>query len=388
MNSTAANGVRPASAAQGNINNIDEYQMTLIKRDGECNLKWASRWRPVIVLMATVSLLAACATQQGPGTRPEATGTPQPSAAETESLRTVAAMQERLDRVAAPLLLNNPDLCKAHARNLLGFTAKNKYSYSNELANAAQAQFGLDEPLQVTSVVAGSGAAKAGLRPGDRLLMAEDRAMPQGRNAERQAAAVLAPLVNGHSAIKLTVLRNGANQILNIPLTRACGFRVELGNTDSVNSYADGLRVMVTRGMLEFTQSDEELAYVIAKEMAHNSLLHPHKLHINGTVGDIIDNLIRIHPDKSTLRGTAGIKPMPQELDAAADTLSLYMAARAGYNIDNATHFWQRLATKYPATVLNSHTALHPAVAYRLAALEKATAEIRSKQAGKKPLLP
>jgi beta-barrel assembly-enhancing protease len=360
--------------------------MTHIKCDDECRLKSPGRWRSIIVL-ATVSLLAACATQQGPATRPQVSA-PQPSAAESASLNTVAPLQERLDRVAAPLLLNNPDLCKTHARNLLGFTAKNKYSFSTELANAAQAQFGLDERLQVMSVVAGSGAAKAGLRPGDRLLMAEDKAMPQGQNAERQAAAVLAPLVTGRSSIKLTIARNGANQTLNIPLTRACGFRVELGNIDSVNSYADGLRVMVTRGMLEFTQSDDELAYVIAKEIAHNSLLHPHKLHINGTVSDIIDNLIRIHPDKSTLGGTAGIKPMPQDMDAAADTLSLYMVARAGYNIDDAARFWQRLATKYPASVLNSHTALHPAVAARLAAIDKTIAEIKSKQASKKSLLP
>lgn len=362
--------------------------MKHIKCDDGRRLTWIGCSRPVIVLMTAVSLLAGCATQQGPGARPAVIGAPQPSTAETESLRTVAALQERLDRVAAPLLLNNPDLCKTHARNLLGFTAKNKYSYSNELVNAAQAQFGLDDRLQVTSVVAGSGAAKAGLRPGDRLLMAEDKAMPQGQNAERQAAAVLAPLVSGRSGIKLTVLRSGANQTLNVPLTRACGFRVELGNTDSVNSYADGMRVMVTRGMLEFTQSDDELAYVIAKEMAHNSLLHPHKQHINGTVGDIIDNLIRIHPDKSTLGGTAGIKPMPQELDAAADTLSLYMVARAGYDIDHASRFWQRLAAKYPATVLNSHTAIHPAIAYRLAAIDKTIAEIKSKQASKKPLVP
>src|SRR3954468_21833553 len=37
---------------------------------------------------------------------------------------------------------------------------------------------------------------------------------------------------------------------------------------------ADGQRVLVTRGMMNATQSDAELAYVIAKGMAHNILGH------------------------------------------------------------------------------------------------------------------
>ncbi|HZV65449.1 MAG TPA: peptidase M48, partial [Telluria sp.] len=41
-----------------------------------------------------------------------------------------------------------------------------------------------------------------------------------------------------------------------------------------------------------------------------------------------------------------------------------------------------------PATVLNGYVANHPATAYRLAAIEKSVAEVKSKQAAKKPLLP
>jgi predicted Zn-dependent protease len=88
------------------------------------------------------------------------------------------------------------------------------------------------------------------------------------------------------------------------------------------------------------------------------------------------------------LIGSAGVKPMPQELDAAADNLSLYMVARAGYNVDGARAFWQRLATQYPATVLNGYTANHPAVNYRLGVIDKTVSAIRSKQSSKQPLVP
>ena len=348
---------------------------------------------------AIALLLSACATQQGPtalplpapGTEPAHPTVAKPAApvtAEQEALKGLVVLQDRLDRVAAPLLINNPELCKRQARNLLGFTAKNKYSYSGEFADAAQQMFGLNERLQVISVVSGSGAARLGLKRGDSLLKVEDKPLPEGQNAERQAAVVLAPMVGKHSSIKLTIARNGNEQVLDIPLTRACGFRVELGNADNVNSYADGGRVVVTRGMMKFVQSDNELAYVIAKEMAHNALGHPAKLHINATSSEVIDNLIRVHPDTSALSGSSGIRAMPQEFDAAADTLSLYMIARGGYNVDGALSFWQRLATQYPASVLNGHTALHPATAYRFGVMDQILADVKAKQAANKPLLP
>jgi hypothetical protein len=347
-------------------------------------------------LLPLALLLTACATvspppaPQGPqpteATRPSAP--PPVSAAEEQGLRTLIAQHDRLYRVAAPLLVNNPQLCRSNARNLLGFTAKNKYSYSQEFANAAQYSFGLDERLQVMGVLPGSGAARAGVQRGDNLIAVEDQAMPQGENAERQAALILAPLVTGRSSLKLTVLRNGSNLSLDVPLTNACAFGIELGNADTVNAYSDGHRVLVTRGLLGFTRSDDELAYVLAKEMAHNALAHASRQKMSATMGGIIDNLVRIRPDMSTMVGMAGVRPMPAELDVTADRLSLYMLARAGYNIDNVVPFWQRLAAQYPATVLNGYTAMHPDTAKRIAAMERTVADIRSKKAANRDLMP
>jgi predicted Zn-dependent protease len=75
-------------------------------------------------------------------------------------------------------------------------------------------------------------------------------------------------------------------------------------------------------------------------------------------------------------------------MDAAADRLGLYLAARAGYDIDDAAGFWKRLAETYPPTVLNGYSANHPGLQARLAAIEKAHAEIRARKSAKKPLVP
>jgi beta-barrel assembly-enhancing protease len=352
-----------------------------------------------LLLLPAALLLAACAT---PVSSPDDSATPsqparpaaasaQPapsSAAEQQALQAMVSMQDRLYRVAAPLLITNTDLCKKNARNLLGFTAKNRYSYSSEFANAAQRSLGLDDRLQVMGVLAGSGAAGAGVRHGDILLAVDDKTLPKGESAERDAASILAPMMSGRTSIALTVLREGSRVSLNVPLTYACAFGIELGNTENVVAYSDGHRVLVTRGMLNAARTDDELAFVLAKEMAHNALSHASKQRTSATVGGIIDNLTRIQPDVSTMSGMAGLRPMPQDLDAMADKLSLYMLARAGYNIDLVAPFWQRMASQYPATVLNGYTALHPSINYRVSAMEKTIKDIRSKQARKKPLLP
>jgi len=356
------------------------------------------RLRPAALAIATATFLTACATQAPsgqtggfPSTATEApqgrTLTPQMAAA-ADTLTKMAALQDRLYRVAAPLLIDNAELCTKHARNLLGFTAKNRHSYPGEYNEAAHVAFGMDERLQVTGVLAGSGAAKAGLRLGDGLVAAGGKPLPTGPNALAGAGAVFGPIVASQPTLPLTIERNGNNRDLNVPVTRACSFAIELGNADNVNAYADGGRVMVTRGMIGVAKSDDELAYVLARTMAHNMLGHPAAQRNSATIDSVVTNLTRVTPDLSMLNGSAGIKAMPAGSDAAADRLAVYLLARAGYNIEGASAFWKRFAAAYPAGVANGHTANHPGVTARLAAIDAAVADVKAKRAAKRPIAP
>ncbi len=353
------------------------------------------RLRPAALGISVALLLSACATQ-APVQHVPAPGRPAPQAptltpqmaAKAETLTKMAALQDRLYHVAAPLLIDNAELCKSHARNLLGFTAKNRHSYPGDYNEAAHVAFGMDERLQVTGVLAGSGAAHAGLKVGDGLVAAGGKPLPTGQHALSLMGAIVGPMISSQASLQLTIERNGSTRQIAVPVTRACAFAIELGNTDNINAYADGSRVMVTRGMIGFTRGDDELAYVLANGMAHNMLGHAAAVRNTATIGSIIDNLVRVNPDDSMLIGSGGIKAMPAGLDAAADRLSLYLLARAGYDIDDADDFWKRLAETYPATVLNGFTANHPSTPARVAAIERAAAAIKAKRAAKKPLVP
>lgn len=356
-----------------------------------------NRLRQAGLAIASAVLLSACATQGPmqpgqplpPGQTAPATPqvTPEMTAA-ADTLTRMATLQDRLYKVAAPLLIDNAELCTRHARNLLGFTAKNRYTYPGTYNDAAHAVLGMGERLQVTNVLAGSGAAKAGLRQGDELVAAGGKPLPTGPNALSQAGAVFGPIVQKQASLPLTIERRGSQRDVTVPVTRACAFGIELGNADNINAYADGQRVMVTRGMMGFVQNDDELAYVVAHTMAHNMLNHAASQRNSATIGSIIDNLTRITPDTSMLIGSGGIKAMPAAHDSAADRLAVYLLARADYRIEGIAGFWKRFADTYPATVLNGHSANHPALAQRTAAIDKAVAEVKAKKSANKPLTP
>jgi beta-barrel assembly-enhancing protease len=299
-------------------------------------------------------------------------------------LRTWVELQNRLYRVAAPLLLNNTELCSRHARNLLGLTAKTRYSYTSDFAAEAQSALGLEDRLRVMSVLPGSGAAQAGVMKGDILLVVEIEPLPEGPSAEREGASLIGSEMQGRTNLSLTVLRNDERVVLDIPLTRACAMAIDVGNADFVNSYADGQRAAITRGMINFTRSDEELAYVVAKEIAHNVLAQAPRPDISA----VIDRLRTFSPSTAGSEIGATLPPYSADQDANADRLALYLLTRAGYGIDHVAAFWKRLAESYPASVRDSHTALHPATEQRLAAIADTVHAIQTKQNGHLPLLP
>ena len=282
--------------------------------------------------------------------------------------------------------MKNTELCPLQARKILGFTAKNAYSYARDFVTVARFGLGLGERLQIMSVLPQSGAALAGIRTGDILLAAGPHLLAQGPDAEYAAGSAIGDAVQGNTALDITVLRSGDNEssIIDVPLTPACAMVIDLGNTDAVNSYADGRRLMVTRGMLDFVRSDDELAAVLAREIASNII----NLTPQPELSALIDRLHTL--DTVTPAAPEGDALLQSSLlqDAAVDRLALYMLVRAGYPAKAARAFWERLATVYPADIRNSHAALHAPIAERLAVIDRVIAVIAAKQQNGQPLMP
>lgn len=303
-------------------------------------------------------------------------------------LSLLVARQERIYRVAAPLMVKNAPLCRTQARPLLGFTAKNRYSYPSELGSAVESMLKLDERLRIMQVLDGSGAMRAGIRSGDILQTIQDQPLPVGAQAESESARLIAPLLKNAADISVSVLRQGQLVKLIIPLTKACAFSMEIGHAPQVNAYADGRRIMLTRGMLEFLSDDQELAVILAREIAHNVLQHTASQQMTATTASAIDALLPLQPDPAALSGRGGLRALPAKLDLEADRLAMYLLARAGYDPAAAERTMQKLAQAFPASPTHTYMTLHPWTSERQQLMQSTLAEIRQKQLTKKPLTP
>ncbi len=162
------------------------------------------------------------------------------------------------------------------------------------------------------------------------------------------------------------------------------GFHVESGQ---VNAYTDGLNIAVTTGMLK-KATDEELALVIAHELAHCFEEHvDKKIHnafwgaIGGAVLDEISEGLGIPSYGTYVRKgqQAGAAAFSQEFELEADYVGLYILARAGYPTGHAATFWRKMAEQDPLSS-NSLMGTHPSTAERYILLEKTHAEIKKKK--------
>jgi hypothetical protein len=304
------------------------------------------------------------------------------SAAELVALRVLVEQQNRLYTVATPLLLTNALLCKRHAGNVSGFVARTLYAYPDQLTAAASTAYRLGEQPQVMTILAGSGAAASDLRQGDIVLAVGDSKIAPGPGAERDMAKMIDAAARNRASLKLRIQRDGAPLSVNIAWSRSCAFAIELGNSAIANSYTDGRRVMLTRGMLATVVSDEELAYVLAKEIAQAALVRTPLPGMRAT----IDRLALAAPVSGARRPS--ITPYVPVTDATADKLALYMLLRAGYGIDGARDFWLRLASEIGPEIAYGHTQLHPSTSYRASVIKAVTASIKQRQLNDLPLIP
>ena len=142
----------------------------------------------------------------------------------------------------------------------------------------------LDRGPGVIAVVPDGPGAVAGIRPGDVLLAVDGVAIPpepglavpfDAKRARARADAIGAVLAQGGTMPRaLALLRDGAVVTVRLVPRPACPSWVHLARSDQLNAFADGHHVFLTTGLLARLHGDDEVAFVVAHEMAHNILGH------------------------------------------------------------------------------------------------------------------
>ena len=225
-------------------------------------------------------------------------------------------------------------------------------------------QLQMDRGPVVTAVVPDSAAAKAGLVPGDILLTVADHPLPAPPSveapfdqdtAQRYTDALDGAIISGGAPVKITVLRNGNAHDLKLIPVQGCPSRIHLARSSQRNAFADGKHVVLTTKLVELARDDNELAFIIAHEMAHNILNHAVRMRAAGAS----DGLFRSF-------GKSGA--IIRETEREADLLGSDLAQDAGYDPASGARVLKLVDTD-PIHI--AFLSLHDSVSARIKAIRK-----------------
>ncbi len=297
--------------------------------------------------------------------------------------------QRRLMHVSYPILKASAPLCDDNIRSSLGLIFANKHTFDTEFRDAAIETFEMEDALKVVQVLPDSPGEQAGVLDGDILVSLNGKPIPTGDGATKQFFRMMNEEMAVGAPMEISFKREGVEMVRDIVPVEVCGFLVVVVQRHDINAYADGQKVAVTRGMMRFTENDQELAMVVAHEVAHNAMNHGDAINQNYWLGTIVDILAAAYGiNTQGAFGGMSARAYSQEFEAEADYVGLYILARTGLEIDNVAMFWRRMAAENPENISKSLMASHPSTPERFVAIEKTVEEIKEKIVAGQPLLP
>ncbi len=255
-----------------------------------------------------------------------------PAPDRADALHNLVALDLRVASIGTRLAIANVAECVRRAPQA-GIVLQDLVQFSGADRDAAATTFGLGTYPAISAVIPGSVADQAGLRAGDAIMAldgqpigASDPKAPYARIAKIEAAIESGPTI-------LIVDRPDHPRPFMLAGTPGCASRVQVVPGRKLNAHADGTYVQLTSAVAEYAADDNELAAIIAHEMAHNILGHRERLDREGRRSE-------------TIRAT----------EMEADKFSLRLLKTAGYDPLAAARFWQRFGRKTGAGIFSDGT--------------------------------
>jgi hypothetical protein len=244
--------------------------------------------------------------------------------------------EDRLYQIGYRLGVSNARYC-ARRQPTLGLLIHDARAYA--AVDKVRSVLGLSGDIGIQSVAKGSSADLAGLKQNDILLAIDGVEIDQFSSSDKPAwyrATALRKLIDQSALdgnVSLTSRSaEGAVLIADISAVDSCASVFELISGDD-GAAADGTRVLVGENFPGFAYADDELAAILAHEMAHNLLGH-------------IPFLKKL--------GNGDGRARNSERDA--DRLMPWLLANAGYDPEAAVRMMRRYGPRYGGGLLRRRT--------------------------------
>lgn len=186
------------------------------------------------------------------------------------------------------------------------------------------AAVGLHALPQVIFVEPDGPAQRGGLRPGDELVSIGGQNVA-GKGAEASSTTQVLDRLNHvieqlppDRANRFDVVRGGSQLALQIAPIVRCSAQFALSTDNALDAHSDGVNVAITARLIDFTENDDELAFILAHELSHV-----------------------IFQD-----GAGGDKSGRRTKETRADEFGAALARCAGYDMASATDVLPRLSKR------------------------------------------
>ena len=169
---------------------------------------------------------------------------------------------------------------------------------------------------------------------------------------------------------------------------------------DEVNAFClPGGSIFVNTGILNFVQSDDELAAIIGHEVAHALVRHGAERMSQESLSSLLQSVGSLAVGVATQSSGAAdlfssaygtgmqygvLLPYSRTHESEADYIGLILAAKAGYDPKAAITFWQRMAAMNKNSKVAEWQSTHPSDETRIAELKKILPEMERYRTGKK----
>lgn len=283
----------------------------------------------------------------------------------------------RLATIAERLTTANAALCDQR-QPALGMVLHSLRQYRESDWPTVKRVFVFNTPVAVEAIVDGGAAQRAGVIANDGVVAIADQPLPKsvaaaGKTAstDRDNALALIAAAPVDRPLTITFDRNGTVDRRTLTARPACQSRFEIVIGNGFDAQADGANVQLGEKFFE-GMSDDEVAVVVAHELAHNILRHRARLDAAGVS-----------------RGIAGEfgrnARLIRETEDQADQLSVYLLANAGYDALEPGRFWRKWGSKIGLEgIFRSRT--HSSAKSRANAMDAVAASIAATLA--RPIVP
>ncbi len=125
--------------------------------------------------------------------------------------------------------------------------------------------------------------------------------------------------------------------VRSVPNKKGYHYNVHFVNEDVLNAFTAGGQIFVYKGMIDFCRNDNELAAIIAHEIAHNELGH-----IKRKMSEI-KTMESIGGELTAEIFMAATMSFGQKMETHCDLYGIDLAIKAGYNGCEVVNVWERM---------------------------------------------